>query len=153
MVVSAAAGAVGQVVGQIAKIKGCRAVGIAGGPKKCAFLTDELGFDAAIDYKNEDINAGLARTCPDGIDVFFIAPSDLAQTMGHIGNTGHPDVQRAIDGAIAKIVAAGKTPGTLVNDENVASYVEKGVRFVMTSWNAWVAQGAVGFINRTLGAK
>ena len=49
----------------------------------------------------------------DGIDVFFVAPSDLAQTMGHIGNTGHPDVQKAIDDAIAKIVAAGKTPGTL----------------------------------------
>ena len=71
IVVSGAAGSVGAHVGQIAKIKGCRAVGIAGGPKKCAFLTDELGFDAAIDYKNEDINAGLARTCPDGIDVFF----------------------------------------------------------------------------------
>ena len=89
----------------------------------------------------------------DGIDVFFVAPSDLAQTMGHIGNAGHPDVQKAIDNAIAKIVAAGKIPGTLVNDESVASYVEKGVRFVMTSWNGWVAQGAVQFINRTLGAK
>ena len=71
VVVSGAAGSVGAHVGQIAKIKGCRAVGIAGGAKKCAFLVDELGFDAAIDYKNEPLDAGLARTCPDGIDVFF----------------------------------------------------------------------------------
>jgi NADPH-dependent curcumin reductase CurA len=71
VVVSGAAGSVGAHVGQIAKIKGCRAVGIAGGPRKCAFLTDELGFDAAIDYKSEALDAGLARTCPDGIDVFF----------------------------------------------------------------------------------
>lgn len=71
VVVSGAAGSVGAHVGQIAKIKGCRAVGIAGGPRKCGFLTEELGFDAAIDYKNEALDAGLARTCPNGIDVFF----------------------------------------------------------------------------------
>jgi len=71
VVVSGAAGSVGAHVGQIAKIKGCRAVGIAGGARKCAFLIDELGFDAAIDYQNEDLNVGLARSCPDGIDVFF----------------------------------------------------------------------------------
>jgi NADPH-dependent curcumin reductase CurA len=71
VVVSAAAGAVGAVVGQIAKIKGCRAVGIAGGPDKCRYIVDELGFDAAIDYKNEDVRAGLARHCPKGIDIYF----------------------------------------------------------------------------------
>ena len=71
VVVSGAAGSVGAHVGQIARIKGCRAVGIAGGPRKCGFLTEELGFDAAIDYKNEAPDAGLARTCPNGIDVFF----------------------------------------------------------------------------------
>ncbi len=71
VVVSGAAGSVGAHVGQLAKLKGCRAVGIAGGPRKCAFLTDELGFDAAIDYKSEDLDAGLARSCPDGIDLFF----------------------------------------------------------------------------------
>ncbi len=71
VVVSGAAGAVGTVVGQIARIVGCRAVGIAGGPDKCRFLTDELGFDAAIDYKNEDVKQGLKRHCPDGIDVYF----------------------------------------------------------------------------------
>jgi NADPH-dependent curcumin reductase CurA len=70
VVVSGAAGAVGATVGQIAKIKGCRAVGIAGGPEKCAYLL-ELGFDAAIDYKNENVHAGLKQHCPDGIDVYF----------------------------------------------------------------------------------
>jgi NADPH-dependent curcumin reductase CurA len=71
VVVSAAAGAVGSVAGQIAKIKGCRAVGIAGGEKKCQYITGDLGFDAAIDYKTEDVSAGLRRHCPKGIDVYF----------------------------------------------------------------------------------
>ena len=71
VVVSGAAGAVGSVVGQIAKIKGCRAVGIAGGADKCAYLTQKLGFDAAIDYKAEDVKAALKTHCPDGIHVYF----------------------------------------------------------------------------------
>ena len=71
VVVSGAAGAVGSLVGQIAKIKGCRVVGIAGGPEKCKFLVDELGFDAAVDYKNEDVKKGLKQACPNGVDVFF----------------------------------------------------------------------------------
>jgi NADPH-dependent curcumin reductase CurA len=71
VLVSGAAGAVGSIVGQIAKIKGCRVVGIAGGSAKCQYLVDELGFDGAIDYKNEDVRAGLKRECPKGIDVYF----------------------------------------------------------------------------------
>jgi NADPH-dependent curcumin reductase CurA len=71
VVVSGAAGAVGAVVGQIAKIKGCRAVGIAGGADKCRYLTEKLGFDAAIDYKNSDLKASLRDACPNGIDVYF----------------------------------------------------------------------------------
>ena len=71
VVVSGAAGAVGSVVGQIAKIKGCRAVGIAGGEEKCRHIVDELGFDAAIDYKAENVHQALRRHCPDGIDVYF----------------------------------------------------------------------------------
>jgi NADPH-dependent curcumin reductase CurA len=71
VVVSAAAGAVGQLVGQIAKIKGCRVVGIAGGAEKCRFIVDELGFDAAIDYKSEDVRAALREHCPDRVDVYF----------------------------------------------------------------------------------
>lgn len=82
----------------------------------------------------------------DYIDVFFVAPSDLSQTMGHIGNPGHPDVQRAIDEAIAKIVSSGRVAGTLVNDDNVAAYAQKGVKFLMTSWNAWLSRGATEFL-------
>jgi NADPH-dependent curcumin reductase CurA len=71
VVVSAAAGAVGSVAGQIAKLDGGRVIGIAGGPAKCGFLVDDLGFDAAIDYKNEDVDARLKECAPDGVDVFF----------------------------------------------------------------------------------
>jgi NADPH-dependent curcumin reductase CurA len=71
VVVSAAAGAVGATVGQIAKIKGCRAIGIAGGPEKCRIIVDELGFDAAIDYKAGYIGAALKEHCPDRVDVYF----------------------------------------------------------------------------------
>lgn len=71
VVLSGAAGAVGSIAGQIAKIKGCRVIGIAGGADKCKFLIDELGFDGAIDYKNEDVHDGLKRECPKGVDVYF----------------------------------------------------------------------------------
>jgi len=71
VVVSGAAGATGSVVGQIAKLEGCRAVGIAGGAEKCAWLTDKAHFDAAIDYKSEDVGERLDALCPDGIDVLF----------------------------------------------------------------------------------
>lgn len=71
VVVSAASGAVGSVVGQIAKIKGAKVVGIAGGKQKTAYLTDELGFDAAIDYKQDDFTQQLEAAVPDGIDVYF----------------------------------------------------------------------------------
>lgn len=71
LVVSGAAGAVGQTVGQLAKIKGCRVVGIAGGPDKCRWVVDELGFDACIDYKAGSVRDGLKQHCPDGIDIYF----------------------------------------------------------------------------------
>lgn len=71
LVISAAAGAVGSIAGQVARQRGCRVIGIAGGPEKCAWLTGELGFDAAIDYKNEDVGEALDRLAPDGIDLNF----------------------------------------------------------------------------------
>jgi NADPH-dependent curcumin reductase CurA len=71
VVVSAAAGAVGSIAGQIAKIKGCRVVGTAGTDEKCAFVVNELGFDACINYKLEDLNAALKVACPGGIDIYF----------------------------------------------------------------------------------
>jgi len=91
-------------------------------------------------------------TVPD-IDVFFVAPSDLSQTMGHIGNAGHPDVLKAIDEAISKITGAGKVAGTLVNDGNLEAYAQKGVQFLMTSWNGWVASGATEFVDKAAKAR
>lgn len=72
ILISGAAGAVGAIAGQVAKLHGCHVVGIAGGRKKCSYLTDEVGFDAAIDYKSTDnLAADIASACPDGVDVFF----------------------------------------------------------------------------------
>lgn len=71
VVVSAASGAVGSMVGQIAKIKGCTVVGVAGSPEKCAWVTDVAGMDHCIDYKAENLRDGLDRCCPEGIDVYF----------------------------------------------------------------------------------
>jgi hypothetical protein len=71
VVISGAAGAVGSIAGQIAKAKGATVIGIAGGPEKCAWLTEELGFDAAIDYKNESVYKALKAAAPKGIDVYF----------------------------------------------------------------------------------
>jgi 2-keto-3-deoxy-L-rhamnonate aldolase RhmA len=87
----------------------------------------------------------------DHIDVFFVAPSDLAQTMGHIGNATHPEVQTTIDQALTQIVTAGKTAGTLVNDDNVRHYLELGTRFFLTPWTNWVARGARAFLQKVTG--
>lgn len=79
------------------------------------------------------------------IDVFFVAPSDLAQTMGYTGQPNHPEVRAVIDAAIKQIVAAGRTAGALVTDENVDHYRELGARFFLTAWTNWVAKGAKEF--------
>ncbi len=71
LVVSSACGAVGSAVGQIARIKGCRVVGIAGAPEKCRYAVEELGFDACVSHYEDDLSQRLARACPDGIDIFF----------------------------------------------------------------------------------
>ena len=71
VVVSGAAGAVGALVGQIAKVKGCKVVGIAGDQTKCDYIVNELGFDAAINYKSQDVNKTIKKLCPNGIDVYF----------------------------------------------------------------------------------
>jgi NADPH-dependent curcumin reductase len=109
VVVSGAAGAVGSVAGQIGKILGCRVVGIAGGPEKCAWLTDELGFDAWIDYKSEDVAARLRETCPDGIDVFFdnVGGEILDAVLGQI----NLHARIALCGAISQYDTAELAPG------------------------------------------
>jgi len=71
VLISAAAGSVGSIAGQIAKINGCRVIGIAGGKKKCNYVINELGFDGCIDYKNESVSRSIFKQCPDGVDVYF----------------------------------------------------------------------------------
>jgi hypothetical protein len=83
LLVSAAGGSVGSLAGQIGRIQGAKVVGVAGGPDKCAWVVDELGFDACIDYKGEDVPAALRRHCPEGVDVYF-------------DNTGGPILQAAL---------------------------------------------------------
>ena len=86
VLVSGAAGATGSVAGQIARIKGCRVVGIAGGPEKCAWLTEEARFDGAIDYKSEDVDARIGELCPNRVDVFFdnVGGGILEAALNHI---------------------------------------------------------------------
>ena len=84
----------------------------------------------------------------DHIDVFFVAPSDLATSMGHIGNIGHPDVQQTIDATITKIVQAGRTTGMLVSNANVERYTKMGVRCLMTSFFPWIQSGAKELLDR-----
>jgi NADPH-dependent curcumin reductase len=88
VVVSGAAGGVGSIAGQIAKIMGARVVGLAGSPEKCRWVVDELGFDECIDYRAEDIGAGLRRACPGGIDVYFdnVGGETLNQVLARIND-------------------------------------------------------------------
>jgi 4-hydroxy-2-oxoheptanedioate aldolase len=90
----------------------------------------------------------------DHIDVFFVAPNDLATSMGHIGNMGHPDVQKTIDAALGKIVQSGRVAGTLVSLDNIERYTRLGVRAVMTSFFPWIQASAKTLLERgAAGAK
>ena len=89
----------------------------------------------------------------DHIDVFFVAPSDLATSMGHIGNLNHPEVQNTIDAGLARIQEAGRVAGTLTTDATVEKYVKAGVRFLMTGVGGWIASGAAAFKERAEGTK
>ncbi|MFX1534108.1 MAG: NADP-dependent oxidoreductase [Promethearchaeota archaeon] len=86
LVVSAAAGAVGSLVGQIGKIKSCRVIGIAGTEEKCRWITEELGFDASINYKTESVHESLRKHCPNGVDIYFdnVGGKILDTVLGHI---------------------------------------------------------------------
>lgn len=108
VVVSGAAGATGSAAGQIAKIKGCRVIGIAGGPDKCRYLT-EIGFDAAIDYKNEDVGNRLNETCPKGIDVYFdnVGGEILEKALARLARRGRV----VLCGAIAQYNDESPAPG------------------------------------------
>lgn len=84
----------------------------------------------------------------DHIDVFSVAPGDLAQSMGYLGQTEHPRVTETIDRAIGQITGAGKNAGMLVNDTNVDDYINKGVRFLCTTWLPWVHAGGGAYLER-----
>ncbi len=88
VVVSAASGAVGSAVGQLAQLKGCRAVGIAGGKAKCDYVVNELGFDACVDYKAGDLDAALAAACPKGVDIYFdnVGGPTLNAVLNHMNH-------------------------------------------------------------------
>ena len=99
----------------------------------------------------EDIAAGRnldAILAVDHIDVFFVAPSDLATSMGQIGDLGHPEVQRTVDGALTKIVQSGRVAGTLVTAATVERYTRLGVRVVLAGFFPWIQAGAKDLIER-----
>ena len=109
VVVSAAAGTVGSIAGQIARIKDCRVIGIAGGPDKCRYIAQDLGFDAAIDYKSENVRKSLRNHCPDGIDVYFdnVGGTILEAALANLAR----GARIVICGAISQYCNTGPTAG------------------------------------------
>jgi len=149
VVVSGAAGAVGGAVGQIAKLKGARAVGIAGGSEKCRYVVEELGFDAAIDYKSQDVDGALGEHCPQGIDVYFdnVGGEILDAALAHLAR--HARV--VVCGAISQYNATGaiKAPSNylslLVNHASMTGFVvsDYGARYAegASEMAGWLAAG------------
>lgn len=126
VVVSAASGAVGAVVGQIAKIKGCRAVGIAGSPEKCAYVVGELGFDACVNHRDDDFAAALASACPGGIDVNF--ENVGGAVLGMVLKLINMNARIPLCGLVAQYNATGPVPGpdlrpVLVNRALVQGFI------------------------------
>jgi hypothetical protein len=149
VVVSGAAGAVGTVVGQIAKIKGCKVIGIAGGADKCAYLVNELGFDGAIDYKSENVKKSLKELCPKGVDVFFdnvggeILDDVLTQIRmkarivicGAISQYNNTTAVKGPSNYLSLLVNRARMEGIVVFD-NAANYGKAA-----TEMAGWIAQG------------
>lgn len=132
VVVSAAAGSVGSTVGQLAKDMGCRAVGIAGGPEKCALVTDEFGFDTCIDYKRDDLAAQLAEAAPDGVDVYFdnVGGEILETVMGQCNRLARIPVC----GVLARYNETGEPYG----NKNMHLFFDKSLRMEGFVLNAHV---------------
>lgn len=122
VVVSGAAGAVGSIAGQIGKIHGCRVVGLAGTAEKCSWITDDLGFDAAVNYRTDDISEALGSACPDGIDIYF-------------DNTGG----EILDACLARMNVFGR----VVTCGQISQYTSSG------SWEGPVNYGSI-LVNRLL---
>ena len=152
VVVSAAAGSVGSVVGQIAKLKGCRVVGIAGGAEKCAWLVDELGFDEAVDYKAGEVRRALRAACPNGIDVYFdnVGGEVFEAALFNMNNFG----RIACCGAVSQYDGAAPTPGPrgvpgliVTTRLNVRGFIVSDFYdrqdIALKELQAWVASGAI----------
>jgi len=109
VLVSGAAGGVGSIVGPLAKIAGCRVIGIAGGPEKCARLTSQLGYDAAIDYRNSDVAAEIAKAAPEGINIYFdnVGGPVTDAALGHLADKARV----AVCGQISQYLATGELYG------------------------------------------
>jgi len=153
LVVSGAAGAVGSIVCQIGKIKGLRVVGIAGSDDKCSWLTDELGVDAAINYKTENVYKSLRRHCPDGIDVYFenVGGPMLDTVLSQI-NIG---ARIPLCGFISQYAATEAGPGT----QNIATLISKRAKIegflvldyykraneAITDIAGWMASGQIKY--------
>jgi NADPH-dependent curcumin reductase CurA len=151
VLVSGAAGAVGGVVGQLAALKGARAVGIAGGPQKCAYVVEEIGFEAAIDYRSEDVAGALREHCPKGVDVYFdnVGGEILDAALAQLARRARV----VICGAISQYNATGPMQGPanylslLVNHASMTGFtifdyadrLAEGVR----EMSAWYAEGRV----------
>lgn len=148
VVVSGAAGATGNLVGQIAKIKGCRVIGIAGGPEKCAWIKNDLGFDAAIDYKSENVAKRLREECPNGINLYFdnVGGAILDAALAHLamhgrvvlcGQIGDYNATRTtgIHNTMNLIVKRGRMEGFIILD-----YMNRAMEAI-TALAGWAAEG------------
>ena len=153
VVVSAAAGAVGSIVGQIAKIKGARVIGIVGSDAKARWIVDDLGFDGAINYKTEDVGAALDRLCPNGIDVNFenVGGAIMDAVMARMNNFS----RMALCGMISTYNAEGNVPGPAhftsilmhrikVQGFIVIDYLDRAAE-AMSDLIPWVASGRIKY--------
>lgn len=151
VVVSAAAGAVGSIVGQIAKIKGCRVVGLAGSDDKCRWVVDELGFDACINYKAENVLEALKRDCPNGIDIYF--ENVGGEILDAVLTLINLEARIPLCGLISTYNAEGPVPGpymfrnilmkrALVKGFIVIDYLPRIAEFA-AEMGPWVASGQI----------
>lgn len=152
VVVSAAAGAVGSAVGQIAKIKGCRTVGVAGPPEKCAHVVKDLGFDACVSYRSPDLRAALREACPAGIDVYFdnVGGAVLEAVLGQV-NRG---ARIPLCGLISQYNATEPAPGpnlgpvlwnrVLIRGFIVSDHLDRQGDF-LRDCGAWVREGRLRY--------
>jgi NADPH-dependent curcumin reductase CurA len=153
VVVSGAAGATGSVVGQIARIKGAgRVVGIAGSEEKCAWLTDELGFDTAINYRTDDVAARLREACPDGIDIYFdnVGGELLDHCLARIALRGRVVLCGAIASYNASSASGPKNYTNLISRRGrmegfiILDYIPRFPE-AQAEMGGWVAEGKVKF--------